>query len=176
MTDNKTPETSGNETQATEQAPAQAMFRMVSQYIQDLSVECLTPAALLKDQQHELELQVGVQTNPVEGHDNLFTTTVILSGTGRAEGKNLFVVESEYTGMFQAENIPANQLKAVLSIDGASLVFPFARQVFQTAIQECGYRPPLLEPINFGAMFQQAQQQAAAQAEQLAKEPAAGAA
>jgi preprotein translocase subunit SecB len=82
-----------------------------------------------------------------------------------------FLVDLSYGGLFGVRNFPEEALGPFLLIEAPRLLFPFARQIVCDSIQNAGFTPLLLEPIDFTAAYM-AQVQAAQQQQQGAAEPA----
>ena len=76
--------------------------------------------------------------------------------------KTIYMIELKFSGLFMIKDLPAEQRDVLLGVDAPSLIYPYARQVFMNTILSSGFQPPLLEPINFGALFMQARQKQAA--------------
>ncbi|MCC6983517.1 MAG: protein-export chaperone SecB, partial [Bauldia sp.] len=78
--------------------------------------------------------------------------------------KALFAIELAYAGIFRITNVPAEQVRAVLLIEGPRLLFPFARQILAEASRNGGFPPLMVDPVDFNALYRQrmAQAQAAA--------------
>jgi preprotein translocase subunit SecB len=75
------------------------------------------------------------------------------------DGKPAYICELEYVGIFALKNIPPQHMSPILGIEAPSLLFPYARQVLMQSIQDGGFRPGLIQPINFAQLFVQQQQQ-----------------
>lgn len=136
-------------------------FRPVAQYIKDLSFECPTAPTETQGGKQDLNLNLGVQVAPAE-RENQHEVRLLLKAEAKGEqGKTLFMIEMAYVGVYEVVGVAEEQLNALLNIDGAALIFPFARQIFVSTVSAGGYRPPLLEPINFHALYLQSQQQLA---------------
>ena len=78
-----------------------------------------------------------------------------------ADDQIMFVVEVEHAGIFMMKNIPAEHVQRVLAIDCPLMLFPFTRQIISQASVDGGFMPFLMEPINFIALYENAQQQQA---------------
>src|SRR3546814_8732227 len=74
-----------------------------------------------------------------------------------------FVIDLKYAGLFGVRNVPDDQLQPFFLAEAPRILFPFARRVVADAVQDGGFPPLLLEPIDFHGLF--AQQVQAAQAE-----------
>ena len=144
-------------TQKTEQEN-QPQFRVLSQYIKDLSFECPKAPALIKSTKQDLGLQVMIQNTKVDEHHH----EVVLKLRGENKGdqdETLFIVEVDYAGLFLIKDMPQEQVGQLLGIEAPSLLFPFARQALMSVVTDGGFRAPTLEPINFHALYMQQQQQ-----------------
>ena len=55
-----------------------------------------------------------------------------------------------YSGL---RNVPEEALAPFLLVEAPRLLFPFARQIVAEAVQNLGFPPVLLDPIDFGAAY-----------------------
>jgi preprotein translocase subunit SecB len=154
--------TNGNGTPPEGVPPPQ--LNVLAQYTKDLSFENPNAPASLAPQQQQpaINIQINVGANTVA--ENEFEVT--LSIEGKAEhGENLmFSFELAYAGVFRILNVPQENLHPLVMIECPRLLFPFAREIIATAVRDGGFPPLMLDPIDFGALYQQ-QLEAAAQAQ-----------
>jgi len=151
-----------SESAQAQQSP-QGVFRLKGQYISDLSFECPQPPATLGQYKNNLQLDVGVQTRTVDAAAGDIEVTLNMRGHNQTdEGKTIYLLELKFSGLFTLKGLTAEQHEALLGVDAPALVYPYARQVFMSTILSSGFQPPLLEPINFAALYMQARQQQAA--------------
>jgi preprotein translocase subunit SecB len=69
----------------------------------------------------------------------------------------MFIIEIEHAAVFLMKNIPQEHQERVLAVDCPLMLFPFTRQIVcQTAV-DGGFMPFLMEPINFIALYDNAQ-------------------
>ena len=137
----------------------QGVFHLRSQYIRDLSFECPQASVSLGEHQNNIQFDVAAQTRRV-GDD--FELCLTLKGTNKTEKDQLiYLLELQYCGLFTIQGLPNEQVEMILGIDAPSLMYPFARQIFMNTIASSGFRPPMLDPINFAALFMQAKQRGA---------------
>ena len=108
----------------------------------------------------DVEFNIGAQTLGEGVHEVALKIDV----TARTEDQTAFQLELLYAGLFALRNIPEDQLQPFLLAEAPRLLFPFARQIVAQAVQDGGFPPLLLEPIDFGGLYLQqlAQQQAQA--------------
>lgn len=65
----------------------------------------------------------------------------------------MFLLELEYGGIFQIENLPEDQLHPYLMIECPRMVFPFLRRVVSDVTRDGGFPPLNLETIDFVALY-----------------------
>jgi preprotein translocase subunit SecB len=78
--------------------------------------------------------------------------------------KTVFLVEAKQAGIFEIRNLPEDQMGPILGIACPQIVYPYLRGNVADVIQRGGFPPVHLAEINFQAMFEQQQAQAAGQA------------
>lgn len=140
----------GNTAASAGEAP---VWRLVSQYIKDMSFEnpnapasILTQASMPK---FDVNINVGVNRFP----DNIFAVEMTLKAKAEREGSVVFNVELIYGGAFLVRNIPDQQLAPLLMIESPRLLFPFARQILASISQQGGFPPLMMEPVDFAAIY-----------------------
>lgn len=133
----------------------QPSLNILAQYIKDLSFENPgAPQSLQsRDKAPEININVNVNANPLSGND--FDVLLTLTATAKDGDKSLFQVELVYGGVFRVAGFPQEHMLPVLFIECPRLLFPFARQIIADATRNGGFPPLLVDPIDFGQMFQQ---------------------
>lgn len=132
------------------------LFRPLEQYVQDLSFECPRAPMLTPEGERNMDLNVSVGTHVLSAERGLHVVTLGVQAKGEDTAKTpIFLAEVAYSGVFEAQNLAPNQLEAALMVDAPALLFPFARQIVMNSLANSGFRPPLLEPINFAALYVQ---------------------
>jgi len=76
----------------------------------------------------------------------------------KVNGKQLFLAELEYAGVFKVANIPQESMQAVLLIECPRLIFPFARRIIADVTRDGGFPPLMVDPIDFAQLFRQQMQ------------------
>lgn len=154
---NPTPEGNGDD------APQAAT---IAQYVKDLSAESpSSPAVFQWQDQAALDVQFAINGGKVgeDVHEVILKIDVKASSD---QGTH-FIIDLSYAGLFAFRNIPDEALPPFLLVEAPRLLFPFARQVVAQAIQNLGFPPLLLDPIDFASAFA-AQMEAQAQVEDQA--------
>ncbi|MFJ5368193.1 protein-export chaperone SecB [Bosea sp. CER48] len=153
----------GNGTGAADAAPS---LNALVQYTKDFSFENpKAPRSLAQQdaqQGPQMSLQVNVGSTALG--DNDYETVLRLEGKAELKGETLFAFDLSYAGVFRLQNIPQEHVHPVLVIDCARLLFPFARQIVAEAVQNGGFPPFYIPPIDFAALYQQRMQELQGQA------------
>lgn len=146
----------------------------LAQYIKDLSVE--SPSA---PQVFQWEDQPSVDVNFNLGVENVSDEVkeVSMKMEVRAQSQSgvHFLVDLTFAGLFGIRNFPEEAIPPFLLVEAPRLLFPFARQIICESIQNMGFPPLLLEPIDFGAAYMaqlQATQQQQDEAGEAGEAPA----
>ncbi|PPR19524.1 MAG: Protein-export protein SecB [Proteobacteria bacterium] len=146
-------------TDATQKKEEHAMFNIVGQFAKDISLECAVPPFAKESEGLNMQMDVGIGVRPLDKEEGAHEVVLKLRGEAKnKEEVSCYLAEVEYAGVFQVKNVTDEQLTPLLSIDGAALLFRFARQVLMNLISDAGYRAPMIAPVNFHAMYVQAQQ------------------
>ena len=140
----------------------QPVFQIQSVYLKDLSLEQPnSPAIFLEQEAPAIEVAVDVAAQPLT--DGIYESTVTVTVTAKIKDKVAFLVEGKQAGIFEARNIPENQLAPLLGIGCPNIVYPYLRSNIADAITRAGVPPIHLAEINFEVFFQQRLQAAAAE-------------
>jgi preprotein translocase subunit SecB len=143
------------------------VFQIQRVYLKDISLEQPnSPGILLDPELPSVDIQLGVETSPV--NDGIFEVTVTATVHTKINERTVFLVEAKQAGIFEVRNIEADQLGSILGIACPQIVYPYLRGNVADVIQRGGFPPVHLAEINFQAMFLQQQADAAAQVAQAA--------
>jgi preprotein translocase subunit SecB len=126
----------------------------LAQYVKDLSFENPNAPRSLGPQETAPNISIEVNVNAKPLSPGEFEIELVLEGkAGEGEGL-LFSFDLNFAGVFRLQNIPDNHVHQVLMIECPRLMFPFARAVLANAVRDGGFPPFLLQPIDFGALYQ----------------------
>jgi len=147
------------EQNATQEAP---VFRMQKMYIKDFSFENPNAPQIFIARNQEPKVDFNLQVNSKKIDEDHWEVSLAI--TSKMMDKNtddqmMFVVEVEHAGIFMMKNIPEEHVQRVLAVDCPLMLFPFTRQIISQASVDGGFMPFLMEPINFIALYENAQQQ-----------------
>jgi preprotein translocase subunit SecB len=139
---------------------ATPVFQIQRVYLKDLSLEQPnSPAILTSTEQPNVDIQLGVGMEQVA--DGIVEVTVTATVTTKIEDKVVFLVEAKQAGIFEVRNLPEDQMGPVIGIACPQIIYPYLRGNVADVIQRAGFPPVHLAEINFQAMYEQQQQQAA---------------
>jgi preprotein translocase subunit SecB len=142
---------------------------LISQYVKDLSFENPNAPAVYQWQSApQVDVQFNIAADSVG--DNLYEVLLKIDVTSKTDNGTSFVIELKYAGLFGVRNVPDDQLQPFFLAEAPRILFPFARRVVADAVQDGGFPPLLLEPIDFHSLFMQQVQ--AAQGEGQGEIPA----
>jgi len=130
-------------------------IRILAQFIRDLSFENPRAPESLRPQSEPPQIDLSVEMNARSRPDGLYETDLKLVVTAQAQGEPVFQVELLFGGLFQITGVPEAEMEPVLLIECPRYLFPFARRIIADLTGESGFPPFMLEPIDFGAVYQQ---------------------
>lgn len=132
-------------------------MNILAQYVRDLSFENIL-AQKGVDGELNPEMQVNVNIDAKKRTaDNQFDVIIKLrvDSTSKSTNDILFVLELDYGGVFQIENIPEDQLHPYLLIECPRMLFPFLRRIVSDITRDGGFPPLNLENIDFLKLYKQ---------------------
>jgi preprotein translocase subunit SecB len=138
------------------------VFRMQKMYIKDLSFESPNAPGIFLAQGQEPKVDFNLQLGNTKIDDDHYEVTISITAKildQKTDDTVMFVVELEHAGVFLLKNIPAEHLMRVMAVDCPLMLFPFTRQIASQVSVDGGFMPFLMEPINFVALYENAQQE-----------------
>ena len=138
------------------------VFQIQRIYLKDMSLEQPnSPQILLEQVQPKVDINLGLAANPVS--DGIYEVCVTATVTTKVNDKTLFLVEAKQAGIFEIRNIPPEQLQPIIGIACPGIIYPYLRAIVSDVCTRAGFPPVLLSEVNFQAMFEAQQAQAAGQ-------------
>ncbi len=101
--------------------------------------------------QPALDVQFGIQGGKVA--DDVHEVILKIEVSAKSDEGTHFIIDLSYAGLFGFRNIAEEELSPFLLVEAPRLLFPFARQIVAEAVQNLGFPPLLLEPIDFAAAY-----------------------
>lgn len=138
------------------QTPAQPTGPAIylrAQFIKDLSFENPRAPASLFAMKEPPTMEVSVNLGAQRLDEHVFEVAIQIGVRATAEKATVFLIDLVYAGVLEIHNIPEAELEPVLFIQGASLIYPFARRVVADVARDGGFPPVALEPLDFAGMY-----------------------
>lgn len=133
--------------------PLPPRINIQAQYIKDFSFENpLGPdavAAITQNPDVKVEISTNTRPLPKGGHE----VTLFIRGEATTGDTTLFIAELTYGGVFILENVPEDAVAPALLIEGARMLFPFARNIVADATRDGGFPPLMINPLDFVALY-----------------------
>ncbi|MEM6781301.1 MAG: protein-export chaperone SecB [Pseudomonadota bacterium] len=155
MSTSEKPQTGEN--QDNPQAPQGLPLVIHSQYIKDLSFESPNaPQSMYTGQNApKMDIDINLDAAPIE-HDkieNFYEVQLILNVTANRGQSTVFIVELVYAASVSLNNVPENKHHPILLAQTPHFLFPYARQIISDLVQQGGFPPLMLNPVNFRQMY-----------------------
>ena len=125
---------------------------LIGQYIKDLSFENpMSPNLPSKNKNPSVNLDIN--TTYLDLKNNNHEVNLKINSTASIDKDTLFAVELQYVGLIKAV-IKNEEEKKKLIISGSYLLFPYARSIISNITMEGGFKPLVIQPIEFENIFQ----------------------
>ena len=136
------------------------VFQIQRVYLKEASLEQPnSPAILLVQEQPSVDIQLAVSAEPAaEGVYEVAVTATVHTKIGE---NTVFLAECKQAGIFEIRNLPDEQMGPIMGIACPQIVYPYLRANVADLISRAGFPPVHLTEINFQAMYEQQQAQAA---------------
>jgi preprotein translocase subunit SecB len=133
----------------------QAKMQILGQFIRDMSFENVVAQ---KGVQGEVQPDIKVAVNldaKKRAAENQYEVIMKFNVQSRNKSDDapLFLLELEYGGIFQVENVPEQQLHPFLLIECPRMLFPFVRRIVSDVSRDGGFPPLNLENIDFLSIY-----------------------
>jgi len=128
------------------------------QYLRDLSFESPNAPESLQMMSGQPDINVEINVKPRKVGDNDYEVTLYMKVIAEEGGRNLFIVECDYAGLFTLGDVPEEAIDPIVAIEAPRLLFPFTRNIIADAIREGGFPPLLIQPIDFVSLYEQQMQ------------------
>ncbi|WP_119152982.1 protein-export chaperone SecB [Caldimonas tepidiphila] len=136
------------------------VFQIQRIYLKDLSLEQPnSPQILLEQEQPQVDVNLSLEAQPVV--DGIYEVSVTATVHTKIQDRTVFLVEAKQAGIFEIRNIPDEQMNPIIGIACPQIVYPYLRAIVADAITRAGFPPVHLAEVNFQAMFEAQQAQAA---------------
>jgi preprotein translocase subunit SecB len=139
-------------------------FGLERLFVKDLSFEVPSSKVFLGEWKPEMDVQLNTET--VRLDDTHYEVAVTVTVTAKNAGNTAFVAEVKQAGIFLIAGVPEEQLTQLVGAYCPNILFPYVREAISDLVNRGSFPQLLLAPVNFDALFAQAQQQRAQQQQQ----------
>ena len=131
-------------------------------YIKDFSFESPQSPQIFKATEWSPKTNLNLRSShtalETDHHEVVLTITV----EAKEADKTIFLVELHQAGLFEIAGYDAAEFGTIIGSFCPNILFPYARESIAGIIQKGGFPEFVLQPINFDALYLQAQQQKSA--------------
>ncbi len=133
-------------------AQASAQIALQKVYVKDASFEAPSAPQIFQEQ-GESQLQLNMSQKVGNLADNVFEVVLSITLTCTVADKTAYLAEVQQAGIFGLAGFDQRTLEAVLATYCPNVLFPYARQAISDMVQNGGFSPYLLQPINFDQLY-----------------------
>ena len=138
----------------------QVQFNVLAQFIKDLSFESPNTPESLRGPGEDPNLQVNVTVGADKIEDDIYEVVINFEADAFNKAGAIYKLELIYGGLFRLHNMPDHIRHPVLFVNCPTLLFPFLRRIVADLTREGGFPPLMLDPIDFGNLYNDNLQQA----------------
>jgi preprotein translocase subunit SecB len=129
-----------------------AQLSLQKVYIKDASFE-VPGAPQIFQEQGQPQIQLNLQQQIGVLADNVYEVVLTVTVTCKLAEKTAYLAEVQQAGVFGVAGFDQTNRDAVLATYCPNVLFPYARSAVANLIQDGGFPPFLLQPINFDALY-----------------------
>ena len=124
---------------------------LIGQYIKDLSFENpMSPN--LPSQNKNPTVNLDINTTYVDLKNDNHEVNLIIKSTATIDKHSIFIMELQYAGLIKTI-VKDKEDKKNLIISASYLLFPYARSIISNITMEGGFKPLVIQPIEFEKMY-----------------------
>jgi len=124
-------------------------------YLKDCSFEA--PEGPRSNAQWTPQISLDLHTNVRPLNNDVREVVLTVTVSAKQGEQTLFLVEVKQAGAFLMQNLSADELKRAVGSICPNVLFPYARAVVSTLVSQGGFPQLLLPPVNFDALYANAQ-------------------
>ena len=109
------------------------------------------PQIFQEQAQPELQLNLGQKVNKLG--EGVFEVILTVSLTCTVNSKNAYLAEVQQAGIFTVAGFDEQNTDGLLGTYAPNTLFPYARRAISDLVQDGGFPPFLLQPINFEQVY-----------------------
>jgi len=127
-------------------------------YLKDCSFEA--PEGPRANGQWTPQISLDLHTNVRQLNGDVREVVLTVTVSAKQGEQTLFLVEVKQAGAFIMQNLSPDELKRAVGSICPNVLFPYARAVVSQLVSQGGFPQLLLPPVNFDALYANAQAEA----------------
>lgn len=131
-------------------------------YLKDLSFEAPNSPGILTETGLEPEFNLNLRTSHRDLGGNAFEVVLHVNVHGLSHQRTMFLVELQQAGTFEISGYSPSETQTIIGVNCPNILFPYAREVVSSILTRGSFSQLLLKPIDFAALYVQAQASRAA--------------
>lgn len=136
----------------------QVQFTLQRIYVKDLSFESPKAPAVFQSQWNP-HVNLDLNTRHSELQEGVHEVVLSLSATvTNGEDDVTFIAEVQQAGIFAINGLDEAGMRHTLGAFCPNILFPYAREAIDNLVLRGSFPPLMLSPVNFDALFAQAEQ------------------
>lgn len=144
----------------------QVQFSLQRIYVKDISFESPKAPEVFQTQWNP-HVNLDLNTRHTKLQDGIYEVVLSLSATVSNGDKDkqdtTFIAEVQQAGIFAINGLDDAGLRHTLGAFCPNLLFPYAREAIDNLVLRGSFPPLMLSPVNFDALYAQAEQRRAAE-------------
>jgi preprotein translocase subunit SecB len=130
----------------------QAQLSLQRIYVKDVSFEA-PGAPQIFSQQGQPNVELNLAQRVAALGSDVYEVVLSVTATCRGEDKTAYLAEVQQAGIFGLSGFDAQGRETILSTYAPNVLFPYVRQIVSDLVQNGGFPPFFLQPINFDALY-----------------------
>lgn len=142
----------------------QVQFSLQRIYVKDLSFESPKAPSVFQSQWNP-HVNLDLNTRHTQLQDGIHEVVLNLSATvTNGEEDVTFIAEVQQAGIFAISGLDEAAMRHTLGAFCPNILFPYAREAIDNLVLRGSFPPLMLSPVNFDALYAQAEQRRAQEA------------
>ena len=122
------------------------------QYIKDLSFENpLSPNTISPDSDPEVNFNIELNVTTIKNDNHELNLQI--KSDAKFKDQIIFLLELQYAGVFSFNFQQSDENKKTFVIEGAKILFPFARSIIADITKDGGFNPLIIQPFDFEQIY-----------------------
>jgi preprotein translocase subunit SecB len=139
-----------------EPSQQQSLLTVHTQYVRDLSFENPNAPQIYAQMKTQPKVDLRLELPIRRIQERLFELGLKFTLNATLEEQTAFMIELDYAGLISVGNhVQEEEIEAVLAIDGARMLFPFARRVISDVARDGGFPPVMVGNMDFAQLYRQ---------------------